>query len=31
LVGNHVPLVYGDYFDQVVKLGKVLGLEVITA
>ena len=30
-VGNHVPLVYGDYFDQVVALGKQLGLEVITA
>ena len=29
--GNHVPLVYGDYFDQVVELGKVMGLEVITA
>ena len=24
-VGNHVPLVYGDYFDQVVALGKHLG------
>lgn len=31
LFGNHNPLVYGDYFDDVVKLGKVLGLEVITA
>ena len=30
-VGNHVPLVYGDYFDQVVALGRQLGLEVITA
>ena len=30
-VGNHVPLVYGDCFDQVVALGKHLGLEVITA
>ncbi|MCD8116240.1 MAG: fucose isomerase [Oscillospiraceae bacterium] len=30
-VGNHVPLVYGNCFDQVVALGKHLGLEVITA
>jgi hypothetical protein len=31
LVGNHIPLVYGDYFDMLVKLGKALKLEVITA
>jgi hypothetical protein len=31
LVGHHVPLVYGDYLDQIVKLGNILGLEVITA
>lgn len=31
LVGNHNPLVYGDHVDQLVKLGKVLGLEVIVA
>jgi L-fucose isomerase-like protein len=31
LVGNHNPLVYGDYFDRLVKLGKILGLEVITS
>lgn len=30
LVGNHLPLVYGDYFNQVVELGNILGLEVIT-
>ena len=30
-VGNHVPLVYGDYFDQVCALGKHLGLNVVTA
>ena len=30
-VGNHVPLVYGDCFDQVCALGKHLGLRVITA
>lgn len=29
--GNHVPLVYGDYFDTVCALGEYLGLEVITA
>ena len=29
--GNHVPLVYGDCFDKVCELGRVLGLEVITA
>jgi hypothetical protein len=31
LVGNHIPLVYGDCFHMIVKLGKILGLEVITA
>ncbi len=31
IVGNHNPLVYGDHLDQIVKVGKVLGLEVITA
>ncbi|MBN2526677.1 MAG: fucose isomerase [Deltaproteobacteria bacterium] len=31
LVGNHNPLVYGDHVDQMVALGKILGLEVITA
>ncbi len=30
-VGNHVPMVFGDCFDQIVALGKLLGLEVITA
>jgi len=29
--GNHVPLVYGDYFDQMKDLGAILGLEVVTA
>ena len=29
--GNHVPLVYGDCFDQACALGKLLGLEVVTA
>jgi hypothetical protein len=31
LFGNHVPLVYGDYFEQVKALGEILGLEVVTA
>ena len=31
MVGNHVPLVYGDCFDKVCELGRQLGLEVITA
>lgn len=30
-VGNHVPMVFGDCFDQIVALGKLLGLNVITA
>lgn len=30
LVGNHIPLVYGDHFDRIVKLGHVLGLDVLT-
>lgn len=29
-VGNHVPLVYGDYVDDVITLAESLGLEVIT-
>ncbi|MBN2041864.1 MAG: hypothetical protein JW864_17645 [Spirochaetes bacterium] len=29
--GNHHPLVYGDYMDQLVKLGKMLKLEVVTS
>ena len=29
-VGNHIPLVYGDYVDDVVKLASMLDLEVIT-
>lgn len=29
--GNHVPLAYGDCYDQVCLLGKMLGLEVVTA
>lgn len=30
-VGNHLPLVYGDYVEQLQSLGQALGLEVITA
>ena len=28
-VGNHIPFVYGDYFDEMVMLAKALGLEVL--
>lgn len=30
-VGNHVPMVFGDYLDEIVELGKLLGLEVVIA
>ncbi len=30
-VGNHVPLVYGDYTKELKLLGKALGLEVLEA
>ena len=30
-VGNHVPMVFGDCFDRITALGKLLGLDVITA
>lgn len=30
-IGNHVPLVYGDYVEQVKALGELVGLEVIEA
>ncbi|MBQ6602305.1 MAG: fucose isomerase [Eubacterium sp.] len=29
--GNHVPLVYGDWMKEMVRVGEILGLEVITA
>lgn len=29
-VGNHVPLVYGDVYDNAVALAQLLGLEVLT-
>ena len=31
LVGNHQPLVYGDHVEAIAMLGRILGLEVITA
>lgn len=30
-IGNHVPIVYGDYFDRICAFGRDAGLEVITA
>ena len=30
-VGNHVPMVMADCFDEIVEVGKLLGLEVVTA
>lgn len=29
-VGNHVPMVFGDYFDEIVELGQLLGLNILT-
>jgi hypothetical protein len=29
--GNHIPLVYGDYFDSLQEFGQLLGLDVVTA
>ena len=29
-VGNHIPLVYGDVYDNAVRLAELLGLEVLT-
>lgn len=31
LVGNHMPLVYGDYSREIELLGRLLGLEVLAA
>ena len=28
-VGNHVPFVYGDYYEEMIKLGEILGLKVL--
>lgn len=30
-IGNHIPLAYGDYFDQICEFGRQCGFEVITA
>lgn len=30
-VGNHVPMVFGDCFEQIVELGKLFGLNIVTA
>ena len=30
-VGNHVPMVMADCFDEIVELGHLLGLNVVTA
>lgn len=29
--GNHIPIVYGDYVESIVKLAELLGLGVVTA
>ena len=29
-VGNHIPLVYGDVYDNAIALAGLLGLEVLT-
>lgn len=30
-VGNHMPLIYGDFEDQIIELGELLGLEIVQA
>ena len=30
-IGNHMPLIYGDFEDQVIELGELLGLEIVQA
>ena len=30
-VGNHMPLIYGDFEAEVIELGKLLGLEILHA
>lgn len=30
-VGNHIPLVYGDCYDDLISFAKIMGLETITA
>lgn len=30
-IGNHMPLIYGDFEEQIIELGELLGLEIIRA
>ena len=30
-IGNHMPLIYGDFEEQVIELGELLGLEIVQA
>ena len=30
-IGNHMPLIYGDFEEQVIELGELLGLEIVNA
>lgn len=30
-VGNHMPLIYGDFEDEIIELGELLGLEIVQA
>ena len=30
-IGNHMPLIYGDFEEQVIELGELLGLEIVRA
>ena len=30
-IGNHMPLIYGDFEEQIIELGELLGLEIVQA
>lgn len=30
-IGNHMPLIYGDFEEQIIELGELLGLEIVHA
>lgn len=30
-IGNHMPLIYGDFEEQIIELGELLGLEIVRA
>ena len=30
-IGNHMPLIYGDFEEQIIQLGELLGLEIVNA